>query len=164
MKYIIFAFVALSLASCGTFKRTMHKDDTFIDMSAHSASNEVVTISEKVDTIVTIRADTLSVTVDLDNDSLFIFEDDKQTISITYDRPTNTIRAVAAVKQVNVPVVINKETTAIRNAESDIEVMVEQKTKVVDEKKTSALVPWWLWIAVAALFSLWVWIKFLKPV
>lgn len=164
MKTIAILLSAILLASCGTFRRAVNKHSSEVEIEATTASSEVVVVKEKIDTVVMIRPDTLAVTVDLDQDSLFRFETDKQTITVTYDRPTNSVRTVTTVKAAAVPVVLERETVAIRNSESKVQVSAEQETKTVEVKRTSPLISWWLWILLLLIGAGWIWWKYFRPV
>lgn len=166
MRNLLIIALALSLASCGTFRRTTDIQSTEVKTVESASVQEAITVTEKVDTVVAIRPDTSTFVTPIQQlitDTVLHFETDRQSVELTYDPVRKTIRTRAIVKQQIVPV--QKERTVVTTRSSDTKTKVVQKdyAKTEQTKKTSPLIPWWLPTLVMLGFFVWLFWPTIRP-
>jgi hypothetical protein len=162
MKIILLFVILLMITSCGKIKRNTVKTETNTELTVIDSEAEQIVTTEKVDTLIVLQPDTtdwkIRISLPEDTSTLF-FESEKQVIEIKYTEKTKTLNVRGIVKQVTVPVQIEKTTT--ENRVSDSKVVFKENTVEKNKEliKTKPLIPWWSWLIVIVLAAAYVYMK-----
>lgn len=163
MKLPVYILIALLASSCGKIRKNLTVDRVKTEVVSSEEIREEITTTEKVDTLVTIPADTSTWIIplrELTDSSTLIVESDKQIITFKFDPEKKTVRTTAVIKQAKVPVQIEKTTVEKRNVESNYRVKTKAFDKDRQVEKTKPLIPWWVWIIVIIAGIVYVYLKF----
>jgi hypothetical protein len=157
MKYVILLFSLLSLASCGTIKKTFTKDKSSVD------STSLV----KSDSVRVIKSDSVSTTVSNDSGSVISVEE-KDVVTTVEERKdtagnvTTVTRIVDKGRKITKATWVSKDSTTGGKSASDSSNVKKsnetgvKKTIIVTTRtvKKAGLIEtlisfWWLWLILA---------------
>jgi hypothetical protein len=149
MKLPIVILIALTATSCGKIRKALTIDKTKVEATTDQTVTEQIVTTEKVDTLITLPADTSTWILplrELIDSTELIVENDVQTITFKFDPVKNTVKATAVIKEKTIPVVIDKKTVENRMVETESKVKVQTVKKDSEKVVTKPLIPSWLWI------------------
>lgn len=139
----------LLLSSCGRLKKTTASDETLLKAEKEGTFSTESVTEERIDTLITIAPDTSTWEIPafmFTDSSVLVIETPRQRIEFEYQPETKSVKVRAAVKEMIMPVKIERK--VIHRADSSYKdrVKVKEKSYRQDVKKTAPLIPWWLWL------------------
>lgn len=140
MRTLLLLLTALTIASCGRLKHTTSETDTTIKVQTESEVDEVVETTEKIDTLITLAPDTSSWSfpeIALHDSSELILETPRQSVAIRKDKAGN-YHVRAAVKEVIMPVKMERKTTEKRKIREESKVKVRDKEYHEDKDREAS--------------------------
>lgn len=147
--------LALMLASCGTFRKSVQKQTTDSTSIQSTRETNLSITSEKIDTIVKIKGDTAKATKPLENlvkgDTLKA-STNGTSVEVFYNPSTGNIHAKAITEPQNVPVVMDRmivhNSDVIASEEYNFHHAIEEKN--VQKEETNLLNPylWVVWLII----------------
>lgn len=163
-------FALAVLPSCGTLKKSTQSTDIYAKEAVKSDVAETVIAKEKVDTVVTVVADTADASVAIEqatDTAITVIDTPTQRVDVLYDPISKRIRTKAVVKERQVPITIERESVTNRTDRSVLKTESSQSYEQTDVKKTNPLIPGWvlflLILIVAAYFAWRIWKAGLFP-
>ena len=148
------------LTSCGSVHKVITKTDTKTETNQECVDKTITTTTEKVDTIVILKADTTVLNTGTTDTTDQVFETPEVIVTIAPE--VNKHRKVTVIKkQQIVPVVINK-TTEVKSdviTKTDTKTKTDIKDKVIE--KTGFQLPTWVWIfLIILLFAIVIYVRY----
>ena len=142
MRTIIILLLSFILVSCGTLKKTVHKEAETATKSEDVTTTTKTTTKEKADTTIQVPGDTAKAKASLEqllSGETIRANNSRASVAIHYDKATNSITAEAIAEPVSVPIHINRETTteSTTKAKTEENTSREVTDKQVDRKPTS---------------------------
>jgi hypothetical protein len=142
MRTIIILLLSFVLVSCGTLKKSVHKESETATKSEDVTNTTKTTIKETADTTIKVPGDTAKATTSLEqllSGETIRANNSRASIAIHYDKATNSITAQAIAEPVSVPIRINRQTTIESTTKSETKEKASREVidKQVDRKPTS---------------------------
>lgn len=145
MKRIAILFLAVALASCGTFKKHSTKEEQKSITKVDSSALVVTQTTKKVDTSVSIKGSQQYASKPVDNilkgDSL-VLDNEQQRIVVDYDPTTGNIRAQGKVKDLEQRIQLNETTVTATQSQKSVETEQEAKKITKDSVKENDQFAW----------------------
>jgi hypothetical protein len=158
MKHLIILLLAMALASCGTLKKTVHKETADSSSVVTKEDKTKTKITEKADTTVRIKGDTAKATKPLENlvkgDTLRA-KTNGTSLNVFYNPKTGDVHAEAITEPKDVPIVVDRTT----ETQNDIREQEERdfhsatEDKQIDREETELLKDA-TWLIVVGLITL----------
>lgn len=133
IRLLLMLAIALTATGCGASKKLKEQESNKAVLKLDSSATTITTVKEKADTTVKIAGASQNGGKPVENilqgDSLVV-ESERQRIVVDFDPLTRNIRARGEVKEMAVPIQIDRETTVAQHDE------VKRETEVAAEKTT----------------------------
>jgi hypothetical protein len=84
-----------------------------------------------------------------------VIETPRQRIEFEYQPETRNVKVKATVKEIIMPVKMERKVTQRADSTYKERVKVKDKTYRQEVKKTAPLIPWWLWLIPVVIAAAW---------
>ncbi len=160
MKVILYILLALSLSSCGLFRKihkekTLNKSESSIitksDSSGVTIDKSVIITKEKLDTVITLPGKTVKQDVYLNMDSLIngmtAVKNDLLDVRLVLNPVTNILSVESNLKPRDVPVKFDRETnrqnditqSGFKSEQKDLKLKEFHETNTVDKQPKNSI-------------------------
>lgn len=141
IRLLIMLAIALTATGCGASKKLKEQESNKAILKLDSSATTITTVKEKADTTVKIAGASQNGGKPVENilqgDSLVV-ESERQRIVVDFDPLTRNIRARGEVKEMAVPIQIDRETTVAQRDEVKRETSVEAEKSTVQKESEGA--------------------------
>ena len=141
-RIIVILAMAAALTGCGSLSKFKERKEHVQAEKADSTVSTLTVVREKADTVVKVPAVKQNGAKPVQNiiqgDSLVI-DNERQRVVVDYDLKTGNLRATAEVKEVDIPIIVDRETIHAEQVKVETEKTDAEKYETVEkEVKTSS--------------------------
>lgn len=143
---VIYAAAMLLLASCGTIRKNVNKQESKTEIKSDSSTKVEIKVTEQVDTNIVIPGDTTTMQINESDTGEQVFETPDKKIILGPKKPGSKRRDLQVIDKPKViPVKINRTSETNSNVQVKKSDKQQSESKVVDKTTTGLKLPWWIY-------------------